>query len=211
MYLKVFTFNPYQVNTFLLYDETKECIIIDPAFNDDGEFDRFKSFIADNELKPVLFFNTHCHIDHIVGNYYISKHYEIKYGIHEAGAEFLSHAKNYADILGFNLKGLIKPDFFVKEGEVITFGNSSLLVIYTPGHADGSICFYSEKDKFVIVGDVLFEGSIGRTDLPTGSFDVLADSIIKKLFTLPLDTIVYPGHGNKTSINNEIRHNPFFS
>jgi len=211
MNIRIFTFNPYQVNTFLLYDETNECIIIDPAFNSEKEFEQFHTFISENKLKPVKFFNTHCHIDHLVGNYYIKEKYKIDYGIHKAGEPFLAHASSYADILGFDLREVVQPDFFVEDGEYVSFGNSKLKILYTPGHADGSICFYSADDKFVIVGDVLFEGSVGRTDLPSGDFDTLAHSIVTKLFSLPLETIVYPGHGNKTTINREVRTNPFFS
>jgi len=209
--IKTFVFNPFQVNTFLLFDETKECIIIDAACNNQNEFDKLATYIKDNELRPVKYYNTHCHIDHIVGNAFIKNNYTIKLGIHKAGAPFLDHAQSYADSLGFHLEEVVEPDFFVEDNDEISFGNSKLKVLYTPGHADGSICFYAQNEAFVIVGDVLFQGSIGRTDLPSGSFEVLEKSIRTKLYTLPDDVEVYCGHGLSTSIGNEKRTNPFVS
>ena len=207
--LKIFVFNSFQVNTYILYDDTKECIIIDPACSSQAEFNIIENFIKENNLKPVAFYNTHCHIDHVVGNYFIDKYYKIPLGIHKAGLGTLKLSKVYGLAMGLHIEKIIKPSFFLNEGDEVKFGNSVLKVLYTPGHLDGSICFYSEKDKFVIVGDVLFHQGIGRTDLPTGNYDLLISSIKTKLFILPDSTVVYPGHGESTSIGYEKKFNPF--
>ena len=207
--LKILVFNSFQVNTYILYDDTKECIIIDPACSNQKEFDVIDAFIKENNLKPVAFYNTHCHIDHLVGNYFIDKYYKIPLGIHEEGLKFLKQSKIYGLAFGFHIEEVIKPSVFLKEGDEVKFGNSVLKVIYTPGHVNGSICFYSEKDKFVIVGDVLFQQGIGRTDLPTGDYNLLMSSIKNKLLILPDSTVVYPGHGDSTTIGSEKKYNPY--
>ncbi len=209
MTIKNFVFNPFQVNTYVLYDTTKECIIIDPACSNAEEFEILKNFISENGLKPVSFYNTHSHIDHLAGNAYIKDNYNINLCIHKAGLPFLEFASAQAASLGFTLEKVIQPDFFIEDGDTVNFGNASLKVIYTPGHADGSVCFYAAEDAFIIVGDVLFQGSIGRTDLPTGHFELLERSIKEKLYTLPDNVVVYTGHGPSTTIGNEKRHNPF--
>lgn len=209
MIVKTFIFNPFQVNTYLLYDDTKECIIIDPACQNEEEFNVLSAFITENNLKPVRFYNTHCHIDHLAGNSFVKNKYKISLCIHKAGEPFLKYAVEQASSLGFELNEVVQPDEFVEEGDMVRFGNTSLKVLYTPGHADGSICFYAEKEAFVIVGDVLFEGSIGRTDLPTGNFSTLEESIREKLYSLPNEVKVYPGHGYPTTIEAEKRQNPF--
>lgn len=207
--LKILVFNPFQVNTYILYDDTGECIIIDPACYIQAEFDVLDSFLTANNLKPVAFYNTHCHIDHIIGNYFFYNKYKTPFGIHEAAMGFLNQAKTYGQIFGFHVEEVVQPSLFLNEGDEVKFGNSTLKVIYTPGHSDGSICFYSEKQKFVIVGDVLFHQGIGRTDFPTGNYDLLISSIEDKLLTLDDDVIVYPGHGEATSIGSEKMNNPY--
>jgi len=207
----IFVFNPFQVNTYLLYDSTKECIIIDPGCYNAQEFDVLKKYISDNALKPVAFYNTHCHIDHIAGNHFVSNHYKIPMGAHKDGKYFLDKAKLHALGYGFVIEEVVYPEIFPEEGTDIKFGASSLKVIHVPGHADGSICFYSEENKFLIAGDVLFNGSIGRTDLPTGDYDMLITNIQNKLMTLPDEVVVYSGHGDTTSIGNEKKFNPFLN
>lgn len=128
---------------------------------------------------------------------------------HEAGLVFLDHSMQTASTYGLSLEKNPEVKQFIKEGDDILFGNSKLEVLYTPGHADGSICLLSRENGFVIVGDVLFNQSIGRTDFPTGDFDLLKKSIFEKLFVLPDETIVYSGHGPETSIGFEMRNNPF--
>lgn len=209
IYLKSFVFNGFQVNTYVLYDDSKECIIIDPACYQDFEKKQFINFIQKQELIPVCMINTHCHIDHVLGNNFVFETYGIKPEIHKDGLPFINSSTEQAWSFGFEMDEIVKPEKFLKEDDIVKFGNSELEVIYTPGHADGSICLISSESKFVITGDVLFEGSIGRTDLPTGDFEVLTSNIREKLFILPDDYIVYPGHGLTTTIGFEKRNNPF--
>jgi len=207
--IKKFAFNPFQVNTYVIFDETKECAIIDPGCYDEPEKEIINSFIAAEGLKPVVLINTHSHIDHIVGNEYISGKYGIRLTAHEDGINFISHSEKSASVYGFENAEFIEPQIFVKEGDVISFGNIHLRVIETPGHANGSICLVSEEDKFVIVGDVLFLQGIGRTDLPTGNYNQLLNSINEKLFILDDSYKVYSGHGPDTTIGFEKASNPF--
>lgn len=207
--IKIFHFNDLEVNTFVLWDETKECVIIDAGCATERECQTLADFISENGLKPLYLLSTHYHIDHILGNKFVSETYQIPVTAHAAGAIFWKHGDLFASSFGVDKKTLIAPEKFVKEGDLITFGNSRLKTLYTPGHADGSICFYNEEDDYVIVGDVLFYGSIGRTDLPSGDYETIKKSIYEKLFTLPDDTVVYPGHGPKTTIAFEKTNNPF--
>ncbi|GAB1404706.1 MAG: MBL fold metallo-hydrolase [Lentimicrobiaceae bacterium] len=207
--IKSFVFNPFQVNTFVLSDETGECVIIDPGCNESWEKQSLSAYIEDKNLKPVALINTHFHVDHILGNHYVCEKYKLEPTGHKAGRMFWETAKEYGSVFNLELDEIRRPVHLVEDGDTIKFGQSELEVRYTPGHADGSICLVSTDNKFVIAGDVLFQASIGRTDLPTGDFDLLMKSIREKLFTLPDDTIVYPGHGPKTSIGFERLHNPF--
>lgn len=204
-----FPFNDFQVNTFVVYDETKECVIFDPGMYYENERDEFVNFISSKGLKPVLLVNTHAHIDHIIANDFIANKYNIKLAAHKESVDFLKHAKEYGQNFGIQLDQIKSIDVFIDEGAPLTFGHSKLQVFYTPGHADGSLCFYDKVGEFVITGDVLFFQSIGRTDLPTGNYDLLQESIWEKLFTLPEKTTVYPGHGPETTIGYEKLHNPF--
>jgi len=209
MTIKTFVFNHYQLNTYLLYDETKEGIIID-AGNSNTEEDRVLfDFISDNSIDIKGLYYTHAHVDHIVGNNSIIKKYNLKGAAHFDSLDFFKQYHGYATTLGFRDTEPIQPEIFLNEGDVINFGVSTLKVIETHGHANGSLSFYSDKDQFVIVGDVLFRGSIGRTDLPTGDFDLLSKNIIEKLYTLPNSVKVYSGHGPSTSIGFEKMNNPF--
>lgn len=204
-----FTFNPFQENTYVLYDESKECVIIDPGCYDQSEKERLANFIEDNDLTPVKLLNTHCHIDHVLGNYFVSKTYGLDLGIHKLDLPTLAFVPQSCMLYGF--KGYeMSPDptYFLDEGDVIEFGNSKLDVLFGPGHAPGHIAFYSAEDNFIINGDILFRGSYGRYDLPGGSLDVLKESIITKLFKLPDETVVYCGHGPETTIGEERHSNP---
>lgn len=206
-----FTFNPFQENSYVLYDETKECIIIDPGCYTDNERKQLKSFIAKEGLKPVRLINTHCHLDHICGNAFIAKEYGLKLEAHEGEKVVLDASVDHGKMYGFVFEPSPAIENYLKEGEKITFGNSELDILYTPGHSPASISFYSAKDNFVIAGDVLFFMGIGRTDLPGGSHQTLLDSIRRELFTLPDETAVYNGHGQKTSIGFEKANNPFLN
>lgn len=207
--IKVLTFNAVQENTYVLYNEHKECIIIDPGCYSDEEKEALKSFIDKNELQPKMLINTHCHLDHVFGNKFIAEAYRLTLQIHKNEESVLQMAPSSG--LMFNLpfdnyKGEL---IFLKEGDVVSLGEDSLQVIEAPGHSSGSICFYCEKQKFIIGGDVLFYQSIGRTDLPGGSHEGLIKNIKEKLFVLPQDVKVYPGHGPATTIGDEIKYNPY--
>jgi len=207
--IKKFVFNPFQVNAYVLYDESGECVLIDPAVSSDTELQQLTDFIKGNSLQPVLLINTHSHIDHLLGNDKVSQQFGLKLAAHAAGQPFIDRANDSAARFGLNLTGIKNMDQLLEDGQEVTFGTSKLKVMYTPGHADGSICLYSDEAGIVISGDVLFNDSIGRTDLPTGNYDLLQKSIWGKLFTLPDETIVYPGHGPETTIGSEKVNNPF--
>ncbi len=206
-----FTFNPFQENTYILYDETKECIIFDPGCSNLTEKQQLVDFIEENELKPIRLINTHCHLDHIFGNKFIAEKYNLKLEIHKEELPVLTYASRAAAMYGVAIEPSPAPGHFIKEGELITFGNSQLETLLTPGHSPASLTFYSKEDQFIIAGDVLFRGSIGRTDLPGGDFDTLINSIRTKLFVLPDEVKVYPGHMQATTIGFEKRNNPFLS
>ncbi|MBC8319870.1 MAG: MBL fold metallo-hydrolase [Bacteroidetes bacterium] len=207
--VKKFAFNPFQVNTYLLYDETAECVIIDAGMDGDFEETEITEYINNHNLKPVMLMLTHAHIDHIVGNNFIADTYSLPLTAHKDCVPFLTNATAYAATFGLTMDKVKNIDNYIDENKEIKFGNSKLKVLYTPGHANGSLCFYSPEDNFVITGDVLFNQSIGRTDLPTGNYDLLQQSIWEKLFALPDETVVYPGHGPDTSIGFEKVNNPF--
>jgi len=206
-----FTFNDFQVNTYILWDETKECLIIDAACYSEKEQKNLTSFINSNNLKPVKFVNTHNHIDHILGNPFIKKQYNIPLYSHKAGDLFIRMAQSSGTIFGIQVKETVSPDHYLDEGDILTFGNSELKIIYTPGHADGSICMYATEEKTLISGDVLFKEGIGRTDLPTGNFDLLEKNIREKLYGLEDKVRVLPGHGPETTIGKEKTSNPFIT
>jgi glyoxylase-like metal-dependent hydrolase (beta-lactamase superfamily II) len=207
--IKVLTFNAVQENTYVLYNEAHECIIIDPGCYSEEEKDVLQSFINNNGLRPAMLLNTHCHLDHVFGNKFIAEAYRLTLNIHKNEEAILQMAP--ASGLMFNLPfdNYTGELIFLKEGDVISLGKDSLQVIEAPGHSPGSICFYCEKQKFVIGGDVLFYQSIGRTDLPGGSHEGLIKNIKEKLFVLPPDVKVYPGHGPATTIGEEIKYNPY--
>ena len=207
--VKIFTFNAFSENTFILYDDTRECVIVDAGCYEPEEKKAVADFIAAKNLKLVRNIATHCHIDHILGNDFIASTYNIYPEYHEGGEPFFIPAREIAGSFGYHLDSIPTPKGYLEEGKSVVFGESSLEVFYTPGHADGSVCFYNAKDGFVITGDVLFKDTIGRTDLPSGNFDLLMKSIREKLFTLPDETVVYPGHGPETTIGYEKQNNPF--
>lgn len=209
MQIKCFVFNNFQVNTYLLYDETHQCMIIDAACFEPHENKELSDFIEKHQLILTRYINTHCHIDHVLGSPFIANTFRVFPEYHKSGEPFFLTVKEIGRSFGYSLGQMPAAKGYLEDGDEITFGNSSLKVFYTPGHAEGSICLYSEKEGFVITGDVLFKDTIGRTDLPTGNFDQLMCSIKTKLFTLPDNTLVYPGHGPETTIGYEKINNPF--
>ncbi|MBF9253543.1 MBL fold metallo-hydrolase [Pontibacter sp. 172403-2] len=204
-----FTFNPFQENTYLLHDDTNECVVIDPGCYEPEERRELQKYIAGNNLKVVRLLNTHCHIDHVLGNQFVAGTYKVGLEIHAEDEQVLRAVPTYASAYGFPMYAEQLPEKYLKEGDAVKFGNTELQVLFAPGHAPGHVVFYSAPDKVVIGGDVLFRQSIGRTDLPGGDFDTLIQSIKTKLFTLPDEVTVYPGHGPETTIGYEKKHNPF--
>lgn len=207
--VKSFTFNPFQENTYILYDDSKSCIIIDPGCYQDSEKVVLTSFISSQSLKVEKLVNTHCHIDHVLGNKFIQDTYGVELYIHKNDEATLKAVETYASNYGFPHFEATQPNQYLEEGDTLFFGNSSMDIIYVPGHAPGHIAFISILDKFCTAGDVLFRGSIGRTDLPGGDFDTLIKSIHEKMFALPDDMTVYCGHGPITTIGEEKVSNPF--
>ncbi|MEJ5261352.1 MAG: MBL fold metallo-hydrolase [Ignavibacterium sp.] len=208
--IKSFEFNPFNENTYVVWDdETKQAAVIDPGCYDDFEQEEIKSFIEQEKLNLVLLLNTHCHIDHILGVSFIKEIYNPKYLVPEKDLPLLQNASAQGQMFGFEIDNLPEPDEFISEEKIIKIGNEELKPLFTPGHTAGEYCFYSEKNKICITGDVLFHQSIGRTDLWGGDYDTLIESIKKKLLTLPDDTKIFPGHGIESTIGIERKQNPF--
>lgn len=209
MIVTSFTFNPFSENTYLLHDETKECVIVDPGCYDKKEQQILTSFVEKQGLQVVKLVNTHCHIDHVLGNKFIADTYQVPLAIHEADLPTLRAIPVYAPNYGFTRYEEVLPAAYLKEGDSLCFGHTALKILFTPGHAPGHVVFYHEATQTVIGGDVLFQRSIGRTDLPGGDYETLIQSIRTKLFTLPDTVTVYPGHGPSTTIGEEKKLNPF--
>jgi len=208
--VKSFTFSPFAENTYVLYDETKECLIIDPGCYQDHEKQELSDFISKNDLKPVRLINTHSHIDHVFGNKYVAETYSLVPEMHPDEVEGLKAVPTYGATMGLMVEPSPEPTFLPEEGQ-LTFGNSSLEILFTPGHSIASLSFYSKADQFVIAGDALFKGSIGRVDLPGGNMQTLMNSIRTKLLVLDKEVVVYSGHGDPTKIGIEIVSNPFLN
>jgi glyoxylase-like metal-dependent hydrolase (beta-lactamase superfamily II) len=209
--IKIFVFNPFQENTFVLFDETKEAIIIDAGCYSLQEEEKLSSFIKENGLKPVHLLVTHCHIDHILGNKFVVENYQIQPQAHKADELLYQNVKAYGMNFGIETGPVPEIGNFLDEGMQVKFGNSILEIAHIPGHSPGGIVFINKTEGFVIVGDVLFQSSIGRTDLPGGDFNQLTSGIKSKLFTQDDKMVVYPGHGPSTTIGEEKRTNPFFN
>ena len=206
-----FVVNPVQENSFVLYDETKECAIIDAGFYYGEEEDEVDYFFEKNELKPVKLINTHCHFDHMMGVEYLRNKYSLKFEAHKDDDYWVERAVNQGRMFNIKMNPVSPIDNFISENDLVQFGETTLKIIHIPGHSPGHIVFYSEKDKMLFAGDVLFYGSIGRTDLPGGDYNTLIQSIKSKLFDLPEDTVVYCGHGPETTIGFEKNNNPFLT
>lgn len=207
--IHAFTFNPFAENTYLLVNEQKECIIIDPGCYSPTEKKELSSFISDKGLQPVKLILTHCHIDHILGNGFVYDTYGLAPVLHRGEIPYLDNLQTMAGMYGMPADPSPAPTGFLEEGEILTFGNQAIRILLTPGHSPASICLYCAEEDWLIAGDVLFDGSIGRTDLPGGDYDILIESIEQNLLTLPDSTNVYPGHGPATTIGKERRTNPF--
>jgi len=211
MQIKTFIFNPFYENTYLLYDKTKECVIIDAGCYETKEEEAISNFITENQLIPVKIINTHCHIDHVLGNNYLMEKYGTEFITTQNEVALLEQAHVYGRTFGISINKVKSPTTYVKDQDIIKFGKSVLKVLEVPGHTTGHIALWNEQQNSVFVGDVLFKGSIGRTDLPGGNYDTLINSIKEKLLTLNPECVVYSGHGNTTTIGYEKFTNQFLN
>jgi hydroxyacylglutathione hydrolase len=204
-----FTFNPFQENTYILSNQDNDCIIFDPGMYTATEEKVFSDYISENNLKPVQLVNTHCHIDHILGNAWVAEKYKLPLQIHAMDQVILERGHIMAATYGLRYSESVKPSIFLEEGQVLTLGKDELKILFTPGHSPGSVSFYSESDGFILAGDVLFYESIGRSDFPGGDHQTLINTIKTQFFTLPDSTKVYSGHGPATTIGHEKQFNPY--
>ena len=207
--IKSFEFSPIQENTYLLFNENKDAVIIDPGCYFEEEKEQLKNFIEENNLQPTYLLNTHCHLDHVFGNKFVSECFDLVLHLHEIEKQVLAYAPTSGLMYNMPFDNYTGEFIFLKEGDTINLGQDELLVIEAPGHSPGHVCFYCKQQNFIIGGDVLFHRSIGRTDLPGGNHQTLINSIRNKLFVLPDETIVYSGHGEPTTIGAEKKFNPF--
>lgn len=205
-----FTFNPFQENTYLIINANKEVLIVDPGNFMEQETKALIDYIEDNQLSPLAIINTHCHIDHIMGVQSIRHHFQIPFYIFKDDEIILNNAGSSAAMFGLPWQEQPSVDAYIDIEQGIQLGGFNLHVRHVPGHSPGSVIFYDAEAKLVIVGDTLFNHSIGRTDLPGGNHAQLITAIQTELFTLDDDVIVYPGHGDATTIGAERQHNPFF-
>lgn len=204
-------FNPIEVNTYILADSSGKCAVIDCGCYNRKEFSRLTQFLEKKELRPELLLNTHCHLDHIFGNRMFLEKYKIGALADRLEDENRLDSPDHARLFGLSVEMPPEPSGYLNDGDTVTFGAESMSVLAVPGHSRGGLAFYSSKDGVVFTGDALFSGSIGRTDLAGGSYETLIHSIKNKLFILPPSTIVYPGHGEETTIGKELKTNPYFS
>ncbi|MEO6231796.1 MAG: MBL fold metallo-hydrolase [Ferruginibacter sp.] len=207
--IQSFTFNPIQENTYLLYNEFSQCVIIDPGCYFDEEKEELVDFIKENKLKPIALLNTHCHLDHVFGNKFIAETFQLTLQMHEKEKPVLEFAPTSGLMYNIPFDNYQGEFIFLKMADKIKMEEDELIVIEAPGHSPGSICFYCARQNFLIGGDVLFQRGIGRTDLPLGDHQTLLNSIRNNLFVLPDETVVYPGHGPSTNLGVEKRENPF--
>ncbi len=209
MNLRKFVFNPFQENTYVVWDDVLNCAIIDPGCSDGYERSELVAFIESEKLKPMKLLNTHCHIDHVLGNKFVSEKYGLGLEMHQLDLPVLNAVPNYGANFGFDTGPMVQPGVFLEAGQTIKVGSIELEILFVPGHSPGSVCFYHVVSKQIIVGDALFYGSIGRTDLPGGNHAQLIRSIKSELLTLPEDVKVHSGHGPSTNIGFEKANNPF--
>jgi glyoxylase-like metal-dependent hydrolase (beta-lactamase superfamily II) len=211
MQLQVFSFNPFQVNTLVLWNEARKAWVIDPGMYGQEEEQLFHQWVQSNGLSLQACLLTHAHVDHCLGVDYLRKEYGLALWAHVDTGFFLENAVEHGRVYGFEVAPPGLPDVLLEGQQRLQLGDTEVALLHTPGHADGSLCYYLPSQQILLAGDVLFRESIGRTDLPTGDFDLLIGSIREKLLVLPPETRVFPGHGPHTTIANEIARNPFLS
>lgn len=204
-----FVFNAFQENTYIVYDEDGQCAIFDPGMSNHEEENLLTSFIEQHQLTPIALYNTHCHIDHVLGNHFVFEKYGLIPQLHEGEVPVLVAVQNMAPMYGFRYETSPIPETFLEEGQTIAIGKHTLRILFVPGHSPAHLCFYAAEEGFAIGGDVLFRNSIGRTDLPGGNHEQLIDNIRHKMYALPDETVIYPGHGPSTTIGFEKETNPF--
>jgi len=209
IHIERFVFNHFQVNCYVLYDPTGMCVIVDPSAYLEEEKDQLIGFIGEKKLKPSWVINTHGHVDHIPGISRLKEKYAVRMAMHKDDLFLIDHAPEQGMIFGFHINKPDNPDIFLEDKQILSVLDTPLEIRHAPGHSPGSVMIYSAENNFLITGDVLFEGSIGRTDLPGGNYNMLVKSIKEQILTLPDDTIVYPGHGTVTTVGEERRQNPF--
>ncbi|MBX9890102.1 MAG: MBL fold metallo-hydrolase [Amoebophilaceae bacterium] len=205
--LQIFTFNIFQEKTYLIYNQYKESILIDPGCSTTAEEEQLTAYIESHGLVIKHLLNTHAHIDHIIGNAFIKQKYGVPLAMHAEGLPLLAVASQ--EKYGFTAYQPIAPDLFLVQGDTISITDCALDVLYVPGHAPGHLAFYSQALNICFVGDTLFKGNIGRTDLWGGNSSLLVERIRSQLLTLPDELIIYPGHGEPTTIGAE-KSQPFF-
>lgn len=206
-----FTFNPFAENTYIISDSTQQCAIIDPGCSTPDEQDQLTSYISEKGLTPIHLINTHCHIDHVLGNKFVAEKYNLPLTSHQGEQVVLDMQPSVSQMYGIPYDPSPAISIFIDEGDSIDLGSAQLKVLYTPGHSPASVSLYCEETLQLIAGDVLFDGSIGRTDLPGGDFNTLIQSIRDKLLVLNDKVVVFPGHGAYTTIGKERRSNPFLT
>lgn len=211
MQLRAFTFNPFAENTYVLWDDTRQCAIVDPGCHTPEEQEELKYFITSNHLTPVRLLLSHCHIDHVMGNAFVHRTWGLLPEHHIGETDWLRLVPKQGQMFGVYAEPSPPAEHYLVPGTDVTFGQTTLQVLFTPGHSAASVCFYHAATRQCIAGDVLFNGSIGRTDLPGGSFEQLLHSIRTVLFPLGDDVTIYPGHGPSTTIGYERRSNPFLT
>jgi hydroxyacylglutathione hydrolase len=208
--IKKFVFGPFQENTYVLYDTSGECWIVDPGCYFPEESRQLEKFINNNGLRPTRLLNTHCHIDHIFGNSFVHSAFGLRPEYHVLDQPTLDMGPRAANLYGLSgFEPSPNAQTYLIEGSVLELGESRFEVLFVPGHCPGHVAFVNRLEAFIVGGDVLFRGSIGRTDLPGGDSEELMESIRLKFLTLPADYIVYSGHGPETRIGEEKKFNPF--
>ncbi len=211
IHIKLFIFNPFQVNTWVLYEESGAAVIIDPGCYSQREEQELAGFIEKQGLTPVWLLNTHTHIDHILGNAFVHGKFGLVPACHPDGQFFIANAEAHGRSFGLQVGPVCEEIRPLGVTDTIKFGDSLLRCLHTPGHAPGSLCFHAVQQDFVITGDLIFFESIGRFDLPGGDYDLLEKSIRENIYPLAGHTVLYPGHGHETTVEHERMYNPFVS
>lgn len=209
--VRCFTVNAFSENTYLVFDQAGNGLVIDPGFMDTGESNNFDAFVANNRITLRQCLQTHCHIDHIMGVHHINQKYGLKTRMHQKEISVFDSGKNVSAMYGLPYKEGVYNEDYLANGMQMQIGDIPFRVLFTPGHSPGSVCFYFNEQDVLIAGDLIFKGSVGRTDLPGGDHTALMNSVRQEVFVLPDHTLIYSGHGEPTEVGHEKLHNPFFN